>query len=313
MRKNKAVKIITIIFLSLSAWVIVHNLMLKLETATLDGRGTYVKIDNYKMHLYDSGEGRHTIVLLTGLGTGSPMLDFLPLSDALSDEFRIITVEPFGYGYSEMTNRPRTIENLVQEIRQALKKIDAKPPYILLPHSISGVYSYYWAAKFPKEITALIGNDCAVPDFVELVEDSPPIKERLVYFLGINRLAHWFFPKVLTPGDMKENYSNEMLSELRKKIIRTFGNRIVIDEWENYYENAKKAQMVIIAPSLPVLFFIADKPDFNSNIFIKERLKVLAIQKTGDYKVLNSGHYMHRTHSSEMAIEISDFIREHVD
>ena len=55
-----------------------------------------------------------------------------------------------------MTNREQTVENIVQEIRHALKEADIQGPYILMPHSISGVYSMYYANTYPDEVKAVM-------------------------------------------------------------------------------------------------------------------------------------------------------------
>ncbi|CAI6223519.1 hypothetical protein NRS6120_01350 [Bacillus subtilis] len=38
-----------------------------------------------------------------------------------------------------------------------------KPPYILMPHLISGIEAMYWAQKYPKEIKAIIAMDIGLP------------------------------------------------------------------------------------------------------------------------------------------------------
>ena len=41
-------------------------------------------------------------------------------------------------------------------MREALQKSNIKGPYILMPHSVSGVYSMYYANKYPDEVKAII-------------------------------------------------------------------------------------------------------------------------------------------------------------
>jgi len=42
--------------------------------------GQLVEVDGKNMHVYTKGDGENTIVLLSGLGTAAPVLDFEPLS-----------------------------------------------------------------------------------------------------------------------------------------------------------------------------------------------------------------------------------------
>lgn len=89
------------------------------------------------MHIYIKGEGDNTIVLMSGLGTAAPALDFEPLLNELAKENKVVVVEGFGYGWSELTEKERTVENIVEELRIALKQSDIHGPYILMPHSVS--------------------------------------------------------------------------------------------------------------------------------------------------------------------------------
>lgn len=96
-------------------------------------------------------KGKIRLVLLSGLGTTAPALDFEPLVNELSKNNNVVVVEPFGYGWSDVTSKRCTVENIVSEMREALQKSDIKGPYILIPHSVSGVYSIYYANKYPIE------------------------------------------------------------------------------------------------------------------------------------------------------------------
>ena len=125
--------------------------------------GQLVEVDGKNIHVYTKGEGDNTIVLLTGLGTAAPTLDFEPLINEMAKKNKVVVVEPFGYGWSDITNKERTVENIVEETRSALEKSNIDGPYILMPHSISGIYSMYYANAYPEEVKAIIGIDPTLP------------------------------------------------------------------------------------------------------------------------------------------------------
>lgn len=93
--------------------------------------GTLVEIDGKKMHVYSQGEGNKTIVLMPGLGTTAPSIDFKPLIEELKNNFKVVVVEPFGYGFSDDTSKERSVENIISEIRMTLKEANIDGPYIL--------------------------------------------------------------------------------------------------------------------------------------------------------------------------------------
>lgn len=54
----------------------------------------------------------------------------------MANDFRIIVIEKFGYGYSDICETPCDIDTLVSIQKQALDIIGEAGPYILAPHSI---------------------------------------------------------------------------------------------------------------------------------------------------------------------------------
>src|SRR5690625_3821025 len=115
-------------------WGIFGNMMTTYEQKIYPPIGELVEVDGKYMHLYTKGEGDHTIVLLSGLGTAAPTLDFEPLIHEIAKKNKVVVAELFGYGWSDIINKERTVENIVEEIRIALKKSNIRGPYILMPH-----------------------------------------------------------------------------------------------------------------------------------------------------------------------------------
>lgn len=74
----------------------------------------------------------------------------------------MITVEPFGYGLSDQVDTERSIENIIEELHTCLEEIGVHQ-YYLMAHSISGLYSLYYANTYPEEIHGFMGIDSSVP------------------------------------------------------------------------------------------------------------------------------------------------------
>lgn len=136
-----------------------HATYFKGKLEQIQPYGRMVEVDDGQMHLYSMGEGEKIVVLLPGMGVALPSADFSPLMRVLSEQHTVVTVEYFGVGFSSQTSKPRTTENYVEEIRAALREGGYKPPYVLMPHSISSVYSEYYASTYPDEVEAIISLD----------------------------------------------------------------------------------------------------------------------------------------------------------
>jgi hypothetical protein len=67
------------IIAALVIWSIFSNMMFAYEQNKYPPIGQLVEVDGNQMHVYTKGDGENTIVLLSGLGTAAPVLDFEPL------------------------------------------------------------------------------------------------------------------------------------------------------------------------------------------------------------------------------------------
>lgn len=114
-----------------------HHIALGLEKNKLTPPGTMVTVDGYKMHVYAEGgkNDKPTLVFMGGHGTVDPVYDFKELYTKLSDEYRIVINERFGYGYSDETNLPKDVDTEVRQSREALSLAGEEGPPVLMPHS----------------------------------------------------------------------------------------------------------------------------------------------------------------------------------
>ena len=127
---------------------------------TLKYNGELVNVDGHNIHIYTLGNKNNPkIILMSGSGTVAPVYDFKILYEKLSKAFRVIVVEKFGYGYSDIFDSPADIDTLVSTQKKALQILGEYGPYILMPHSMSGIEALRWAQIYPDDVVAIIGND----------------------------------------------------------------------------------------------------------------------------------------------------------
>jgi pimeloyl-ACP methyl ester carboxylesterase len=68
-----------------------------------------------------------------------------------------------GYGRSDKAATPRDGQHVVDELRGLLKAKGLNPPYILVGHSLGGLYMQLYARLYPDEVRALILVDSTHP------------------------------------------------------------------------------------------------------------------------------------------------------
>ncbi len=100
------------------------------------------------------GEGPVTIVLEAGLGDG--MASWNGIMDELSEISRVFAYSRPGYLPSGATDRPRTPRQIVDELRQLLRRTGHVPPYLLVGHSLGGLYMLNFVERFPEEVIGVV-------------------------------------------------------------------------------------------------------------------------------------------------------------
>lgn len=293
-------------------WFIFHQATNLYEKNHYSPKGQLVNIDEHKMHVYIKGEGTNTIVLLPELGTTAPALDFEPLVEELSEDNRVVVVEPFGYGWSDTTNKERTVENIVEEIRLALKKSNIEGPYLLMPHSISGIYSMYYANKYPDEVKAIIGIDATLPKAIEYFNEDVPTMPNFMRYIaptGLARLALYIEPEDYLPLAEDETYSKDNLKKTKAISAWKSYNKNVVNEANEIKNNIDKTKNMSFPSDMPVLFFTTKQDKVNaegkSNVtFYQTQLTEFSGSKL---VTLEGHHYLHWTRYKEISDEVKEF------
>lgn len=68
-----------------------------------------------------------------------------------------------GIGKSASVSTPRDGEHIVEELRRGLLQQGIQPPYVLVGHSLGGLYMQLFARKYPKDVAGLVLVDSTHP------------------------------------------------------------------------------------------------------------------------------------------------------
>ncbi|OAX48961.1 2-(acetamidomethylene)succinate hydrolase [Paenibacillus sp. AD87] len=273
------------------------------EQKRMETYGQHVSVDGKQMNVSIQGKGEETIVLLPGFGTASPALDFKPLISELTPYYKVVVIEPFGYGLSDQTERERSTANIVSEIHEALQSLHIDR-YILMGHSISGIYSLDYVNKYPNEVSAFVGLDSSVPAISEQkidASDTQPIK----WFrnLGFARL------QLKLSADPYDGlpYDEQTKEQLNILIRKNMYNTTQLNEAESMYSNFKAAEQLRFPVNLPVLFFVQKNHPAAEN-WIPEHEKLIENTVHSEVVLLEANHYLYRSHAKEIAEKFRGFV-----
>jgi len=124
-----------------------------------------IKIDETDVRSRTSGlerrlSGQPVIVLEAGFGAGLDTWN--PIFDALAQLAPVIAYDRFGLGQSGADPNTPTLTRNVETLHDVLDEL-AKPPYLLVGHSLGGVIIRGFSALHPSETAGLVYLD--TPDF----------------------------------------------------------------------------------------------------------------------------------------------------
>ena len=293
------------IFLCLLGIFVFNRIMLAREKKVLADQqiARMVEVDGRKMAVYASGEGDHTLVFMAGSGAACPILDYRPFADRF-DDYRTVIIEKFGYGFSDGYDGPRDIETRVRQNREALEAAGITGPYVLCPHSYTGLEAIYWAQQHPEEVETIIGLDMAVPRSYDMYDEelissvrSANSVNRMLRDLGIVRL--------FVGGTLPDDFSEEERKLATAVVCRGYGNETVSDEALSIRSDVAAIDGKPI-PDVPTLLLISDGSVTDGWIgFETDYASVLSDVETVQ---LDCGHAVYEYEPEKCAEAIRKFI-----
>ncbi len=203
---------------------------------------------------------------------------------------------------------------MIKELREALKKSGLKPPYVLMPHSASGIYAEYYAAQYPDEIEAIIMLDTTSSAELESVKIP-----RFVYSLGkiqqttgFSRLVSNLIPEFKL---IENGYTEKEQADY--KLFTYFGsNDTVIDQAVLFGANIQEVSELKFPETIPVLKLIASntlktmgkKSKDDGMGYQTKHLNRLV--QNASFKVIEGSHMIYQTQSELIKKYTDEFLSE---
>jgi pimeloyl-ACP methyl ester carboxylesterase len=272
------------------------------EASSITDYGQRVPVDGKEMNVVKSGDGDQTIVLLPGLGTAAPGLDFQPLIDELDDTYRVVAVEPFGTGLSDQTDSPRTAANITREVHEALQHLDIDR-YVLMGHSVAGIYALTYSAAYADELIAFVGIDSSVPDQPGSDEPVPAGLISTLSTLGITRALAALAPDPY----LGLPYDQQTIEQMTLLTSKNAAAPTLVNEMDNTAANFASVSGQTFPAELPVLLVVRSN-DTDVAGWVALHDKQAASVDTGQVITLTGDHYLHHTLSPEIAAHTTEFL-----
>lgn len=305
---------------------IVHNILklLDMENKYTGEYKNIIEVNSKNMNIYTVGQGEKTIVILSGFGIQSPVLEYKALAQNFSENYRVVILEYFGYGFSSKTDEQRTNEKIIEEIRLGLINAGINGPYVLMPHSLSNLYAMKYSQKYPEEVQAIVSLDGLFPTNIE-----PNSKEddylynmnwnaKFAWILektGYMRFLSYIKPDIYRLDKMKNelNYTDAEIKLYRKFIANKYLTKNMMNEIKELKNNIKDLENFKYNENLPVLNLLSnetlDKKKYTDNL--KQKIEKTITNKNIQKNItITSSHYLEIDNIEGVANYTNNFLNQ---
>jgi pimeloyl-ACP methyl ester carboxylesterase len=164
-RGNEVAKTLSLsLSLALAAFVVFVSLRASFAQAPTESTqppfpppGKLIDVGGWRLHLNCAGEAllsQPTVILEAGSGDFS--LEWSLVQPGVAKFARVCSYDRAGDGWSELGPHPRTMHQIVYELRTLLDKAGVKAPLVLVGHSYGGWLVRLYAATYPTEIAGMV-------------------------------------------------------------------------------------------------------------------------------------------------------------
>ena len=136
----------------------------KLEKTAFQNK-TFVEINGKPLHYVKKGQGTCTIVFQSGMGSSHAI--WQEIQDSLSRDAVTIAYDRNGIMFSESNGLPVTNEEVSKELQLLLEKTKCPKPYILVGHSMAGIYLRPFIHWNKADIKGIVFAEAAHPKQIE--------------------------------------------------------------------------------------------------------------------------------------------------
>lgn len=116
--------------------------------------GKLVDAGGFKLHIHKQGTGSPTIILESGSGETS--LSWRDIPDQLAKSATVVSYDRAGYAWSESSPNERTGANIVRELHNALMNEGLPGPYLVVGHSLGGMYARLFTQTYRDDVMGLV-------------------------------------------------------------------------------------------------------------------------------------------------------------
>jgi len=269
--------------------------------------GTLVDLGGYNVHVLVRGEGAPTVIL------DSASLDTVSgwywIIEEISPSTRVVAYDRPGLGWSDLGPEPRDVDTNAAQLHAVLHSLDIPPPYILVGHSLGGLFVRGFEGLHPEEVAGMVLIEATHPDFparLGLPNVMPNADEGMLNAgpyaarLGLLRLMHMFPPDM----DLPERQRNELSAYYASN---NFADRTLSD-FRHWPKLLAEAANVTSFGDTPLRVIVGGASENASGTPRELQDELAALSTKGSVQVIDGADHVTLIHNRDYAHAVAQVI-----
>lgn len=223
--------------------------------------GRLVSIGSHRLHLHCTGAGDPPVILEAG--SGLAYLNWTAVQTGLTDVTRVCSYDRAGLGWSDRGSNPPSADQAVSDLYELLNAAGIAGPWVLVGHSLGGLYVQQFMNLHREDVAALVLLDSAhedqfqrVPYFSDFVSAGPLDRlAPLLTVVGMHRIS------LNLPSEDDPTWVGWQLHATSKHL------RTAAAEWWSMERSAAQVRSARIPwGDVPLVAFLAGEQSFPSGL-----------------------------------------------
>lgn len=152
-------------------------------TKPLENGRECVSVDEKQLYIHKAGHASPTIIFSSGTGFAADAWFDSRIASEIAKKTTVLAYDrlhTFNSCQNANDFMPITAANVAEELHQLLALLKLPPPYVLVGHSIGGLYMLYYASHYPQEIAGILLLDATSAEGpTPLPKEALPLLKKL--------------------------------------------------------------------------------------------------------------------------------------